>query len=379
MNDTDRDPLCKILAHAFSTTPEQSRESMERTDPGNWRVLETDRVVGGLFRIPMGQHFGGQPVPSAGVAGVAIDATARGSGTGQFLMRSLLEELHEEGVALSALYGSTTSFYRRVGYERAGARCMAKLELRDLNARSGPLEVRELKGQHDLAEELYARSMRDDGSLARGSYLWKRIRRPRGKFASGYGFFSGDRLEGYAYLQKRSSKMERNSYEATDLLLTTPEATRTLMGFLAGHRALYQSFRWPCLPDSHLFLGLDEPWSYSLMMEEHWLLRVVHLVKALESRGYPSHLSGELHLRVSDPVLSSNSGDWVLKVSGGEGQVTSGGRAELVLDVGPLASLYTGFSSGRSLYRAGLAKGPAEVLAFASQLFAGTPCMTDRF
>ncbi|MBI3925782.1 MAG: GNAT family N-acetyltransferase [Armatimonadetes bacterium] len=70
----------------------------------------------------MAQWFGGRAVPMTGIAGVAVAPEARARAVGRALIRETLQELHKEGVALSALYPSTLPFYRASGYELAGSR-----------------------------------------------------------------------------------------------------------------------------------------------------------------------------------------------------------------------------------------------------------------
>ena len=378
--DSDKEQMIHILQDAFGAAREGVEEWMSRAPVSRWRVLEDERVQGCLLRIPMAQYYGGRTVSATGVAGVAIDDRARGLGAGQQLMKSLLSELRDEGCALSALYASTCSFYRKNGYEKSGARFLATLNIRELNHRGGPLKVRPLDDSHDqLIRDFYAKHRRQDACLVRNDYLWKRIRFPRGRTARGYGFFDKDELHGYTYLVRKSSGLSENSFEATDVVLTTPEATDTFLGFLAGHRALFQTTVWPTSPNSPVFFKLRERWNYDLRLDEHWMLRITHLEEALKQRGYPEQLEAELHLEVEDPVLPENSGRFCLRLSQGRATVEPGGRGDVRLDVGGLAALYTGFSSAENLAVAGRAQGSPEFLALASRIFVGAPEMTDFF
>lgn len=375
--------LAALVADSFNTPQAQSELWVERSGIENWRVLlEGDTtIVGGLMQIPMAQWFGGRPVSMTGLAGVAVSAFGRGRRFGQRLLEHALSEMRESGTALSALYASTSSFYRRCGYERAGSRFLAEVQVRELTSRGGPLEVRPLTAENEAeAEALQARLVRNHGALVRGPYLWLRVRGPRGMTAQGYGFYRAGRLEGYAYLVKHSASFRDNFLEATDVVLSTPDALTTYFGLLAGHRAFFTSARWPGTPTCPLLFSLPESWQYKLALEEHWMLRVVSLQQALLQRGYPAHLKGELHLQVDDPWFADNSGPWVLEVAGGEGAASRGGRGDLKLDIGSLASLYTGFLSAEKLALAGRASGSPDALALASAIFGGwTPELADFF
>jgi predicted acetyltransferase len=375
--------VASLVADSFNLTEEKCALWIERSGQQNWRALEdATGTLGALMRIPMGQWFGHRPVSMTGLAGVAVSTCARGKSTGQTLIRHALEEMREEKTALSALYGSTTSFYRRCGYERAGSRFMAEVPLRQLASRAGPLEVRPLTGELEAqAERLQALHARNHGSLVRGPYLWLRVRGPRGMTAQGYGFFRHEQLEGYTYLVKHpGSSLQDNCLEASDLVLTSPDALSTFQGLLAGHRAFFTSARWPSPPASALLLSAPEPWLFKLSLEEHWMLRIVSLEQAVAQRGYPSHVKGLLHLEVDDPWFAGNSGRWVLQADSGSAALERGGSGSLRLDVGALASLYTGFLSAESLALAGRASGDADSLALASAIFGGwTPELADFF
>lgn len=374
--------MAALMTDGFNMPEEKTSLWIQRSGIPNWRALkEKDKIVGGLMRIPMGQWFGGQPVSMTGLAGVAISTTGRGKSTGQTLIRKTLEEMRQDGTALSALYGSVTSFYRRCGYERAGSRFLAEVPLKDLSARGGPLEVRPIsEDMHPTIEAFQAEQVQHHGALVRGPYLWHRVRGPRGMTAQGFAFYNEDRLEGYTYMVKDLVSFRDNSLEATDVVLTTPQAMQTFFGLLAAHRAFFQSARWPSAPCSPLLLAMPEPWQYTLRLEEHWLLRIVSLDKALTQRGYPAHLSTRLHLEVEDPWFAQNSGRFTLTVEQGRPTLKVGGEGHLCLDIGALAALYTGFATAQDLAVSGRARGNPESLHIANAIFGGqTPQLPDFF
>lgn len=375
--------MAEVVADSFNIPSQRCELWVERSGLEHWRCLKDDNgaILAGLLRIPMAQRFGGQPVSMTGLAGVAVSALGRGRRLGQTLMKETLQEMRREGTALSALYGSTTSFYRKCGYERAGARMMAEIPLRELPSRGGDLEVRPLSEKdHSDIEALQAAHVQEHGSLVRGPYLWTRVRGPRGVEAQGYGFYRNGVLEGYTYLVKELRSLQDNTLEASDLVLTTAEALSSFLGLLAGHRALFTKFRWPSFPDSPILLAMPEPWQIQMTLEEHWLLRIVSLPEALTRRGYPAHLQSELHLDIDDPWFPENSGRWVVAVSGGQASIEPGGNGALQLDIGTLASLYSGFLSAEKLALAGRAHGTKESLATASRIFGGqAPQLLDFF
>jgi predicted acetyltransferase len=118
----------------------------------------------------------------------------------------------------------------------------------------------------------------------------------------------------------------------------------------------------------------------SLELEHPWMLRLADVPRALAARGYAPGARGELELDVSDDLLASNAGRFVLSVAGGEGTVRRGGSGVLRVDVRGLAALYTGHLGPWALRAAGLADGDDAALEQAAALFDGpAPWMVDWF
>jgi predicted acetyltransferase len=132
-NDDALGEFAPIVGWAFNDTPENSLRWLQRSKLEDLRLARSGgRVVGGLAQIPMGQWFGGQRVSTLGIAGVAVAASARGSGVALGMMSFVLDEARRAGFALSTLYPSTVALYRQVDYELAGSYCRTKLRLSDL-------------------------------------------------------------------------------------------------------------------------------------------------------------------------------------------------------------------------------------------------------
>ena len=74
------------------------------------------RVVGGFVAQRMGQWFGGRSVPMAAIRAVGVTPEHRAGGVASQMMRSALEETHQEGIPLSVLFPATQPVYRRPGF-----------------------------------------------------------------------------------------------------------------------------------------------------------------------------------------------------------------------------------------------------------------------
>src|SRR5204863_3657876 len=109
----------------------------------NVRVLREGREpIACLLLLPMGQFFGGRPVPTVGVAAVGVAPHLRGRGAAARVMSSALREIRAAGTPLSALYPATQVLYRKVGYEQAGGRFEITIPAGALGLVGGPDEGR---------------------------------------------------------------------------------------------------------------------------------------------------------------------------------------------------------------------------------------------
>jgi predicted acetyltransferase len=341
-------------------------------------VRHRGHVAGGLFLIPMGQWFGGRSVPMAGIGGVGIDPQQRASGMASALMRSVLEELHANGFALSALYPATVPVYRRAGYEMAGSYVTYTLESHKIDVRDRHLAVALCPLDRELLEPMYTqRAQQCNGNLDRSQKFWRRITDDPKKEIHAYAVGSD---EGYVVFRQVSEKTAWGyDLALRDVVALTPGAARRLWTFLADHRSFAPKVRWNgAVGDPFTFVLREQEWEVEKQWS--WMLRVVDVERALAERGYAPSVDAELHLDVADDVLGVNAGPLVLRVAGGKGEVTRGGRGSLKIDVRGLAPLYTGFLSAEQLKPTGYIAGPDNEMAAATAVFAGAaPWLADFF
>ena len=373
--------LAEILSDSFAVPLESAIHRMETFAPDVPRVIRADgRVVGGMWLVDMGQWFGGRSVPMTGVAAVGVAPEARGTGAALALMKSAMKELHERGIALSALYPATQALYRKAGYEQAGARFGLEMDPRRIHITDRSLPMRPMTPEDrdavHAAQCEYGRQF--NGHLDRGDYIWRRLEVPTERPLKGYVVEEAGSIAGYLFLGREKLPSGYKLHVA-DQAAITPGAGRRLLCFLNDQRSLARSVRMSSGPGDPLLALLSEQ-PYQLTLGDFWLLRVVHVPAALEARGYAEAVRGELHIEVRDEGLPGNAGRWVLTVDGGEGRVRSGGEGRLRMDVRGLASIYSGYFSPEGAAAAGLLEGDPEDLRRAAGFFAGpAPWMPDMF
>lgn len=381
---TDMPAIERMITLAFAGTAEGVRKWFAYAGAENLRVLRGSDGApeATLLRVPMGQYFGGRSVPMLGIAGVAVAPEDRGKGYARRLMAASVREAHEEGWPLCGLYASTQSLYRQVGYEQAASWFRYTIPAMRLESRDRPGRVEAL-GDADLdaVKACYAAfASAFDGMLARGTYIWHRIRENHGATYHGFGVrAAGGGLDGYLYLTQERLPSGRQRLALSDLVFRSAEAGRRLLSFLGDFSMMAEEVSF-CGGPAHPIMALLPQQRFRCELNEYSLTRVVDVKKALEGRGYSPAARGEVHLDVLDAVVPANQGRWTLRVEGGHGHVTPGGRGDVKLDVRGLAPIYTGFLSATQASLIGWAAGPREALATLGGLFAGgSPWMTDMF
>lgn len=342
-------------------------------DPGFYVVEHGGRIIGGCGVYAMGQQWLDRSLPLAGVAGVGIAPHARGLGAARFLMEAVLCDQAERGVPLAGLYPATQTVYRTVGYEQAGDRVQFEAPLASLYGFRAEVEVQPA-GPAD-EEEIRRRYRPVHGNIDRCPAMWERIF--RGPGGARHVWLIGD--QGYVVLQHSPVDNPHHDLELVDLMLPDGPSVRTLLAFLAGHRSLASKVRWFGHPTDELLAFLPEP-TWRVAQHQRWMLRVVDLIGALQGRGWPPEVEGELDLEVEDALLPANHGRFRLKVGAGQARVQRGGSGALRLPVSSLGPLFSGFVPASTLVRWGRAAGEAQALAVADRLFqAPVPWMREMY
>lgn len=373
--DAELAELVEILNRTYLRTREEGEQWLKRTPAEDLRVIRrSGRVAGSLLLLPWAQWFGGSSIPMTGVAAVGVDPEVRSSGMASSMMRSALEEMHQAGVPLSALFPATQPVYRRAGYELSGTWSRFKLPVHSVDLRDRTLDIKRVDASAaKTIKALYDRRSRSaSGHLDRPPKMWERLVSPERDEIHLYVASGSGGPEGYVAFTQRRDKEWRYDLVLQDFVALTAAAARRLWTFFADHRSFSRDVLWVGhVADPVLLMLREQQWEVTRMWT--WMTRIVDVKSALEARGYPRGLEAELHLQVADDVLPWNDGRFVLEVSGGHGAVRKGGRGKLSVDVRGLASMYTGFLTGAETVAAGYASGSEAELSKASAVFAGPP------
>lgn len=377
-------PYATLLDHAFGDNPSPTQETTWQRQAGldSFRVVRASgQLASGMGMLRMGQWFGGRSVPTSGIVAVVVAPEHRGGGVGSFMMRTALEEMRADGLALSALYASTQGVYRRLGYEQAGVSVGYRVPLATLPTRDKSLDLRAATAADEPAmHQLYTeQARRTNGNLDRHAVMWEWILRERPP-VNAYIVERDGTPEGYVvYAQRTAPRDSGKAIRVRDLVAGTPDAARRLLSFLADHRRVAEHLAWNGPAADPLVLHLAEQ-DYAVPDFQQWLIRVLNVSQALAARGYPMGATAEVHLAVRDDVLPANDGPLVLSIANGRAKVRPGGEGRVVIDVRGLAPLYSGYLPPAALRGVGYLDGPDEDLALLQTIFAGPgPWMSDHF
>jgi predicted acetyltransferase len=411
--DDDLEPDLDLARRAFGPFGEAERErrlASARASVVSGRYLgafDGSRQVGSARYFDMRQWWHGRSLPMAGVAGVKVAPEERGRGVGRGLMTELLAQIAERGYPLSALYPATTGLYRSVGWELAGGQYQVEVPARSLRSLQPP-------DRQALPDGPGVRAGAGDGSGAASGAASRAapvIRRggpadaarmitligelhARGRDCGPVTFdtesfaHSLDDEDIYCYLAADgllAYQWNRSDEEVLVYGLQAGSAatTRMLWAIVASHGTIARSVRAIAAPADPVSWLVREP-DVRLARREMWMLRLVDAPAAIAGRGFPDGTELAVPLALHDGERPSNSGQWLLQVSGGKGELS---RSSLPASAAPplrlgsrgLAALYAGTPLA-TLRGAGLAAdGDLAADAAVDEAFTGTAFMYDYF
>ena len=345
------------LAAGNSAFGEQLRdedfELFRREIPAGRVVAGYDdgRPVGLAASIAFELTIPGGAVPTAGITWVGVLPTHRRRGLLSGCMCRQLEDLHERGEPLAALWASEPVIYGRFGYGLATVQASldalrAGFAFRDDPGPVGSVRLVEVDEARQAFPRVYERiRVAQVGMLSRSEARWNtRLSDPEHwRDGAGPKFFAlleiDGEPEGYA-MYRIASKWEQGVPQGVvrtlEALATSPVATRELWRFLFGIDLVARVKTWRFDPASPLFLMLADARRLNLTISDGLWLRLVDVGDALRRRSYAGE--GSVVLSVADAFCPWNEGRYR---AGGDAGPTDD-PADLRLAVADLASAYLG-------------------------------------
>ena len=377
IKDTEAEPLWEIISQSLHRHMQSGWN--EHLGYNRFRAVRScNSLLGGLGIVELGQWFGGNIVQTGAVTSVGIAPEGRGLGAASVLMKNSLLELDERGIPISTLFPSSTKVYRSFGYERSGTKILYEAQVKDMRASLNDLQV--VEAGDSEREETYLlyneRARLGNGNLQRGSVLWDLILETKGRKVYHYLIKDGNTSVGYVNFQQARSA---NHIRVRDMVALNKKCAERLLRFFYDHRTVIDTISWNGPPNDPLRLMMDEEQGNQIS-DRDWMLRIVDLKKALESRGYPKDISLSLTINYEDPIITKNTGTWTVDVDEGKASVTNSGKDGIQLGPRGLAPLFSSYLSAFDVRNLGLVEGTDKDLSKASVIFGGPkPWIGDTF
>lgn len=369
----------RLAQRAFSPTPGDEFDPARPSMADERRlVAELDgRVVGHLGAWQLGHFLGGRRLATAGITNVTVEPESRSRGVGGALLRAGLDAAHERGEPLASLFPLTRHVYRRQGFELAGVWPQAQVTTAALAALPSPSGIEVSPGGADDLEEMLAleRSVApsEAGMLDRPAEFAARNLRPGAHDAVVLARRGGELVGHLVYSHERSSADHAFfGLRVKELVGRDADALLALYHVLGSSASGAPTVTLPVGPEDPLELWLPEQAWTAPPVTWRWMCRLVDPAAAIAGRGWPDHVRGRAELHLSDPVWPDRGGAWTLEIADGQGQLRRGGAGSTRIQVGPLASWFTGWASATRLARYGGVSGAdGATLAFLDAAAAG--------
>ena len=295
------------------------------------------------------------------------------------LMRRQLDDLHERGEPLAALWASEPIIYGRFGYGIAApAAAMeavhAGFAFRDDPGPTGTVRLISKDEARKVYPPIYERArVQRNGMLSRSDARWDgRVADPEhwrdGASPKYYVLVEldgqGEAFAMYRVKQKWERGRPRSELVLVDAIATSTEATRELWRYLFGVDLIAKVSLWNYDPATPLFLMVKDARRLQLKVSDGIWLRLVDVGEALKRRSYAD--SGSVVLEVTDEFCPWNTGRYRAGAKAGPARTA----AELRLSAADLASAYLGAFSFERLAASGRVEELADgAIARASALF----------
>jgi predicted acetyltransferase len=321
-------------------------------------------IVGGAAAFSFNVTVPGGDLPTAGVSVVGVYPTHRRRGVLRSLMRAQLEDAHERGEPLAALWASEETIYGRFGYGLA-AFCGEISLAHEYTAFAqgfepeGTMRFLEPEEALEAIPPVFDRiRLQWPGMFSRSGLWWenREIKDPEER-REGAGpkrwiaYEHEGQIDGYAVYRHKPGWEQGSTVaelQVVEALGATPTATRDVWGYLCAidWKATIKAFLMP--PDHPLFLLLATPRRLRYRMGDGLWVRLVDVGAALSGRRYSGE--GSIVFEVKDDFCPWNEGRW--KLDRGAASRTDD-PADLSLPVQSLASAFLGGVSFAALARAG--------------------------
>lgn len=376
----DEEQRHALMRQAFNGTTPFDPDAPELDPEQTVCAYDGATLVGTVVTLDFVQTWGGRPVPCGGVSGVAVAPQARGRGAARRMLTESFARMSRRRQAVSALYPTTASLYRSVGYEIVGWFERRAVPVAGVHAGATALDWRPTSAEDPVVRERHdAMSGRLDGWFRSDPRWWTHGARRAARDTAANRFTYVGRRAGVdvaavRYRYDRPAHPGGTMYDLDVELVAADDADAlgATLAFLAGHGTTAGQLR-TALPAVLLRPHVPELQRTTASDGWPWMLRVVDAPAAVQARGWPRGVQGRIELSLVDDVVAANAGPHVLEVDRGEATLVRGGAGTTTVTPQDLAVLYAG-GDVRALRAAGrLAEASPDDLDLLAAAFVSSP------
>ena len=323
-------------------------------------VFDGKNIVGGAHSHRREMSIPGATAVVAGVANIAVQPTHTRQGVMTRMMSHQIEDIHQRGEALAALFSTESVIYGRFGYGVGSWRERWSIE-RQFTRFARPHESRGrivFVDPEDITKdlpEISRRSAKDrPGVFQKPLYHWEREsqaseHRQGGQGGLFYAVYEEDgRLDGYV-----KYRTARPNLIVQELMAVTPEAVKALWRYCFDLDLMTCTEALSRPVDDPLPWMLADPRRLQRTVRDGLWVRLIDAGEALGMRRYAQN--GSLVLEVRDELCPWNDGRFRLEgFPEGATCRASTSSPDLAVAVSGLASAYMGAVSFSTLAQAGL-------------------------
>lgn len=331
----------RIIATAFlhgwnEEEAEQNRK--ERTDPEEDVFAAFSEEGKMIATANTRQHrvtFEGGIVPCTELHMIGTLPEARGTGAVRNMMETALDTFRARGDVFAFLIPFSFPFYRKFGFELASAYLEQTAGIGQFAAFRCTMRTRQVMSQEDVnavRKLSEAMDLRYNLCMQRPDAYWEY--KGNGEFGNRDWMF-GDRQK-YTYLFSDETGKARafltflfvsgpngpmtGTAKVTDMAYDSPEALRSILGFINGLRAKLTDVTMTMPAKADLALLLPECDKVERKIGGHYMGRVLDPEKALRIMHYPQE-KGSFRIHIEDRFMDVNTGTYAVAFENGEAAV----------------------------------------------------------
>ncbi|MFD9062332.1 enhanced intracellular survival protein Eis [Kitasatospora purpeofusca] len=348
-------------------------------------ALRNGKIVAGGLGLLVPQWFGGRPVPAASLGCGCVAPEERGARLAAHLLQERIHALREKGAVLATLWTASGGYVRRLGWE-APAQVFSWTVATTALKQAGAADTMEIT-HGDTAQLAQLRERlagRWNGPWQRQAWwgAWQQEQHPD---LATYAFCEPGREPGGVLAVAAERTPSGRQLTVHDLWARDGRTADAMLAFLGRHHARIPTVRFERtgLPPGpllqHRLAGVRSATAW-----HPWMLRVLDPVRAVELRGWPTHLDDEITLDLTD-ADGTGTGRYTLSVGGGRAHLRPGGArsshsADVTLTGGQFAVWYAGgYRSPAAAALAGLRGEPATLGRLLAATADREPWLADYF